>query len=92
MQDDVMFGVREFSPREGAGCHVCEGSAPPIREGGVAMSARRFTSIVLASLCTLAGLLTLGDAPALALDYHKYEAQIAGGGPMTVDGGRPPGE
>ena len=50
-------------------------------------AARRFASIVLASLCTLAGLLALGDAPALALDYHKYEAQIAGGGPMTVDGG-----
>ncbi len=51
------------------------------------MSARRFTSIVLASLCTLAGGLVLGDAPALALPYHKYEAQIAGSGPMTVDGG-----
>ncbi len=51
------------------------------------MSARRFTSVVLASLCTLVGLLALGDGPALALPYHKYEAQIAGGGPMAVDGG-----
>ncbi len=51
------------------------------------MSARRFTSIVLASLCTLAGLLALGNAPALALPYHKYEAQIAGRGQMTIDGG-----
>ncbi len=50
-------------------------------------AARRFISVVLASLCTLVGLLALGSAPALALPYHKYEAQIAGGGPMTVDGG-----
>jgi hypothetical protein len=41
----------------------------------------------LVLLLALGGALAFGDAPALAAYYHKYEAQIAGGGPMTVDGG-----
>jgi hypothetical protein len=51
------------------------------------MRARRLALAVLASLCVLAGGSLFASAPALALPYHKYETQIAGSGPMTVDGG-----
>jgi hypothetical protein len=60
-------------------------------EGDVLMrsllSLRRARRTVLVLVCALAGVLGVGVGSAGALLYHRYEAQIAGGGAMAFDGG-----
>ena len=50
-----MFGDREFFSVRGRGLSCVRGECPSDPRGRGSMSARRFTSIVLASLCVVTG-------------------------------------